>query len=101
MCADMLNLSVSLALVGLRCREGCKLGATRADFVATRAGLTEREDGVGRALRSLRLSQPLVRGQLETSQVADVAWRQAMLNGTFDQQADVTRRGLSPEADPV
>src|ERR1700733_6198816 len=24
-----------------------------------------------------------------------------MLNSTFDQQADVTRRGLSPEADPV
>ena len=24
-----------------------------------------------------------------------------MLNSTFDQQAEVTRRGLSPEADPV
>src|SRR5208282_2774455 len=55
----------------------------------------------GKALRSLRLRYPFVRGQLETSQGAEIAGRQAMLNGTFDQHADLTRRGPSPEADPV
>ena len=54
-----------------------------------------------RALRSLPLRRPLVRGQLETSQVAEIAWRQTMLNSTFYQQADITRRGPAPEADPV
>jgi hypothetical protein len=41
--------------------------------------------GFGRALRSLRLRQPLVGSHLETSQVTEISRRQAMLNGTFDQ----------------
>ena len=52
-------------------------------------------------LQSLWLGLPLVRGQFETPEVAQIAGRQAMLDGTFNQQAEVTWRRLSTEADPV